>query len=120
MLASRSEQRAVLPDCSGVISSGATDAGGAVPPEALCEQWDGESRAATAGAPPSTSAEGVPDGGERCAWMREHAPAVGWDDPAWARPGGSGPTEPWHRELVEEVAAPEAATGPAAPAPSVG
>jgi hypothetical protein len=31
-------------------------------------------------------------------WMRENAPAYGWDNPTWARPGGS-KHEPWHWEF---------------------
>ncbi|GHH65766.1 M15 family metallopeptidase [Promicromonospora soli] len=30
-------------------------------------------------------------------WMRANAPAFGWDNPGWARQGGSKP-EPWHWE----------------------
>ncbi|MFF3063830.1 M15 family metallopeptidase [Oerskovia sp. NPDC057915] len=30
-------------------------------------------------------------------WMRENAPAFGWDNPTWARPGGANP-EAWHWE----------------------
>jgi len=41
------------------------------------------------------------------AWMSEHGPAHGWEHPAWAGPGGSGPLEPWHWEY----------TGAPAPAP---
>jgi hypothetical protein len=33
-------------------------------------------------------------------WMRENAPDFGWDNPDWARSGGSGPFEPWHWEYV--------------------
>lgn len=33
-------------------------------------------------------------------WMRNNAPAYGWDNPGWARPGGSGPREPWHWEYL--------------------
>ncbi len=33
------------------------------------------------------------------AWLRSHAPAFGWDNPAWARPSGIKP-EPWHFEYV--------------------
>lgn len=33
----------------------------------------------------------------RYLWMRANAPAFGWDNPAWARPGGS-KAEPWHWE----------------------
>ena len=39
-------------------------------------------------------------GSTRYAWMRANAPAYGWDNPLWARPGGSGPNEPWHWEYV--------------------
>jgi zinc D-Ala-D-Ala carboxypeptidase len=31
-------------------------------------------------------------------WMRDNGRAYGWDNPDWALPGGSGPTEPWHWE----------------------
>ncbi|MBD7949990.1 M15 family metallopeptidase [Oerskovia rustica] len=31
-------------------------------------------------------------------WMRENAPAYGWDNPTWARPGGANP-EAWHWEF---------------------
>ncbi len=30
-------------------------------------------------------------------WMRANAPAYGWDNPEWARAGGS-KNEPWHWE----------------------
>jgi hypothetical protein len=33
-------------------------------------------------------------------WLDENAPDFGWDNPAWARSGGSGPFEPWHWEYV--------------------
>jgi hypothetical protein len=32
-------------------------------------------------------------------WLMAHAPALGWENPAWARPGGSRP-EAWHWEYV--------------------
>jgi hypothetical protein len=32
-------------------------------------------------------------------WMREHAPAFGWDNPEWAH-DGTGREEPWHWEHV--------------------
>jgi D-alanyl-D-alanine carboxypeptidase len=32
------------------------------------------------------------------AWMRANAPAFGWDNPGWARPGGT-KAEPWHWEF---------------------
>jgi hypothetical protein len=33
-------------------------------------------------------------------WLLAHAPAFGWDNPKWARPGGSRP-EAWHWEYVD-------------------
>jgi hypothetical protein len=33
-------------------------------------------------------------------WMDANAPRFGWVNPAWARPGGSGPRESWHHEYV--------------------
>lgn len=36
-------------------------------------------------------------------WLKANAPKYGWDNPAWARPGGSGATEPWHWEYTEGV-----------------
>ncbi len=45
--------------------------------------------------------DGVETGsGARYTWLRHNAPAYGWDNPAWARAGGSGPHEPWHWEYV--------------------
>ncbi|EGD42771.1 serine-type D-Ala-D-Ala carboxypeptidase superfamily [Nocardioidaceae bacterium Broad-1] len=35
---------------------------------------------------------------EQYAWLREQAPALGWDNPEWARAEGSKP-EPWHWEF---------------------
>jgi hypothetical protein len=32
-------------------------------------------------------------------WLRANAPAFGWDNPSWARPGGKKP-EPWHWEYA--------------------
>jgi D-alanyl-D-alanine carboxypeptidase len=43
---------------------------------------------------------GVEAADEHYAWLLENAPAFGWDNPAWARKGGSGPYEPWHFEYV--------------------
>ncbi|GGC11838.1 M15 family metallopeptidase [Cellulomonas carbonis] len=34
------------------------------------------------------------------AWLRANGPTYGWDNPQWARRGGSGPYEPWHWEYV--------------------
>ncbi|MDQ1294753.1 MAG: zinc D-Ala-D-Ala carboxypeptidase [Actinomycetota bacterium] len=33
-------------------------------------------------------------------WLRRNAGAYGWENPAWARSGGSGPHEPWHWEYT--------------------
>jgi hypothetical protein len=45
---------------------------------------------------------GGPDqlGSSRRTWFLANAPAFGWNNPDWARPGGSKP-EPWHWEFVE-------------------
>ena len=32
-------------------------------------------------------------------WLSGNGPTFGWDNPAWARRGGSGPYEPWHWEF---------------------
>lgn len=42
--------------------------------------------------------------GERWDWLEAHGPEHGWDNPQWARPGGSGPYEPWHWEFTAAVA----------------
>ncbi len=47
-------------------------------------------------------------------WMTEHGPAHGWEHPAWAGPGGSGPPEPWHWEYTGEPAPETAGAGTAA------
>lgn len=36
-------------------------------------------------------------------WLKANGPVYGWDNPAWARPGGSGPLEPWHWEYTSGV-----------------
>lgn len=33
-------------------------------------------------------------------WLRTNGPVFGWENPQWARRGGSGPYEPWHWEYV--------------------
>lgn len=33
-------------------------------------------------------------------WLQDNGPTFGWDNPKWARPGGSGAYEPWHWEYV--------------------
>ncbi|HEX5534025.1 MAG TPA: M15 family metallopeptidase [Actinomycetales bacterium] len=45
-------------------------------------------------------AGGVQNADVHYRWLRAHAPQFGWDNPAWARSGGSGPYEPWHWEYV--------------------
>lgn len=40
----------------------------------------------------------IPSRGKEYQWLRKNAPKYGWDNPAWARRGGSGPYEPWHWE----------------------
>jgi hypothetical protein len=42
-------------------------------------------------------------GNERWAWLLENGPRFGWDNPEWARRGGSGPYEPWHWEYTDAV-----------------
>jgi zinc D-Ala-D-Ala carboxypeptidase len=39
-------------------------------------------------------------GNSRYQWLRDNGPAYGWDNPAWALPGGSGPNEAWHWEYL--------------------
>jgi D-alanyl-D-alanine carboxypeptidase len=36
----------------------------------------------------------------RYQWMRDNAPSYGWENPTWARPGGTGPQEAWHWEYL--------------------
>ncbi len=40
-------------------------------------------------------------------WLNENAPVFGWDNPDWARQGGSGPYERWHWEYTKGVLAQE-------------
>lgn len=42
-------------------------------------------------------------------WLWENAATFGWENPEWARKGGSGYDEPWHWEYVAGVQAIEAA-----------
>jgi hypothetical protein len=46
--------------------------------------------------------DGVDEGARSATygWLRANAPAYGWENPTWARPGGSGPYEPWHWEYM--------------------
>ncbi|ROS27804.1 M15 family metallopeptidase [Cellulomonas sp. PhB150] len=43
--------------------------------------------------------------GERWTWINANAPTFGWENPAWAKPGGSGPFEKWHWEYTKGVKA---------------
>jgi len=47
---------------------------------------------------------GVERNGQRHQWLRDNAPQYGWDNPDWAREGGTGPYEPWHWEFGAGVA----------------
>jgi len=38
-------------------------------------------------------------------WIKENAAIYGWENPAWALPGGSGPYEVWHWEYTRGVMA---------------
>ncbi|WP_211240161.1 M15 family metallopeptidase, partial [Promicromonospora kroppenstedtii] len=44
-------------------------------------------------------------------WLRVHGPDYGWDNPSWARRGGSKP-EPWHFEFFAAGSAPNRAVDP--------
>lgn len=44
-------------------------------------------------------ADGVNERNDRYYWLRKNAPRYGWDNPPWARQGGSGKYEPWHWEF---------------------
>lgn len=43
--------------------------------------------------------------GAKWRWITENAPTYGWENPAWAQPGGSGPYERWHWEYEKGVQA---------------
>jgi len=43
--------------------------------------------------------------GAKWTWLNENGPAYGWQNPAWAQSGGSGPYEKWHWEYVKGVKA---------------
>jgi hypothetical protein len=45
------------------------------------------------------------------AWLRVHGPDYGWDNPSWARPGGTKP-EPWHFEFFAAGSVPDRAVDP--------
>lgn len=48
---------------------------------------------------------GLQDNSTRFAWMNDNAPVYGWENPTWAKRGGSGPYEPWHWEYIKGVQA---------------
>src|SRR5699024_12395447 len=64
-------------------------------------------------APPGTSQHGMGLAIDLCSstyrdsakwsWLKANAPVYGFDNPAWARRGGSGPYEPWHWEYFPLV-----------------
>lgn len=150
--ASRSNERAVLPGCDGVVPKVAAT-NGALPNSILCTLWDSRFKlradAAVAlaklnilyqehfghdicltdayrslaeqrrlkalkpglAASPGTSEHGWGLAVDMCdgvdnpsstqyQWLRINAPSYGWDNPDWARVGGSGPTESWHWEYI--------------------
>lgn len=39
--------------------------------------------------------------GAQWEWLNENAPTFGFENPAWAKPGGSGPYERWHWEYTK-------------------
>ena len=43
--------------------------------------------------------------GVKWKWINENGPTYGWQNPAWALPGGSGPHEKWHWEYAKGVQA---------------
>lgn len=43
---------------------------------------------------------GVEREGAAYYWLADNAPSLGYDNPDWAKRGGSGPYEPWHWEYV--------------------
>ena len=149
---SRSNERAVLPGCDGVLLPAATTSpNGELPVAALCTLWDGDNKlrrdAAVAlarlnvayqqsfgkslcitdsyrtlaeqyrvkaargylAATPGQSEHGEGLAIDLCGgsavgstatytWLRANGPRYGWDNPDWARVGGSGPHEAWHFE----------------------
>ncbi len=43
--------------------------------------------------------------GARWTWLNDNGPTFGWENPTWAKRGGSGPYEPWHWEYIKGVKA---------------
>ena len=43
--------------------------------------------------------------GTKWQWLNDNAAAFGWQNPSWARAGGSGPYERWHWEYLKGVMA---------------
>ncbi|GEP71043.1 M15 family metallopeptidase [Cellulomonas soli] len=41
--------------------------------------------------------------GAKWTWLNENAAIYGWENPDWAKPGGSGPYERWHWEYTKGV-----------------
>jgi zinc D-Ala-D-Ala carboxypeptidase len=149
--ASRSEDREILPGCSGEVST-PNASNGQLPSADLCTLWDGgtQLRADAAEALAELNAMYVAKfGSDMCLssgyrtlaqqsavkaargslaaatgksnhgfglavdfcsgltsgvqweWLNENAATFGWENPAWAQPGGSGPYERWHWEYTK-------------------
>ena len=68
--------------------------------------------------------ESADPGGPQWAWLDQNAPKFGFENPEWAREGGSGPYEPWHWEFASAVAVEKAkraeTSGVPAPARTTG
>ncbi|MEV7972766.1 D-alanyl-D-alanine carboxypeptidase family protein [Cellulomonas sp. NPDC089187] len=149
--ASRSQDRQILPGCTGQVST--PDApNGQLPTGDLCTMWDGgtqlradaaealaqlnamyaarfgsdmclssgyrtlaqqsavkASRGSLAAATGKSNhgfglavdfCSGLTSGAQ-WEWLNENAPTFGWENPAWAQPGGSGPYERWHWEYTK-------------------
>lgn len=48
---------------------------------------------------------GIETSGARWTWLNDNGPTFGWENPTWAKRGGSGPYEPWHWEYIKGVKA---------------
>ena len=80
----------------------------------LQEQYSVKARKGGLAAPPGKSNHGwglaidfcsSMTTGARWTWLNENAGTYGFENPAWARPGGSGPYERWHWEYTKGVMA---------------
>lgn len=80
----------------------------------LQEQYSVKARKGGLAAPPGKSNHGwglavdfcsAMTSGARWTWLNENAGTYGFENPEWARPGGSGPYERWHWEYTKGVMA---------------